>query len=106
MIGINSTWPKREFNIMPKILLCITTVREKYVRMYEQFVSQLKMYANVVRILPEGYLPISLLPPMKLQKILNEVKKAIQISNPNYDIIIKRLHLYYDMKLVTFGIND
>ena len=25
--------------------------------------------------------------------------------NPDYDIVIKRLHLYYDMKLVTFGID-
>ena len=64
------------------------TMREKYFRMYEMFISQLKMHANVIRILSKGYLPISLLPPMKLQKILNEVKKAIQISNPDYDIII------------------
>ena len=34
-----------------------------------------------------------------------KLKRAIQISNPDYDIIIKRLHLYYDMKLVTFSIN-
>ena len=25
--------------------------------------------------------------------------------NPDYDIIIKRLHLYHDMKLVTFGVD-
>ena len=25
--------------------------------------------------------------------------------NPNYNIVIKRLHLYYDAKLVTFGID-
>ena len=25
--------------------------------------------------------------------------------NPDYDIVMKRLHLYYDMKLVTFGID-
>ena len=25
--------------------------------------------------------------------------------NPDYDIIIKRLHLHYDLKLVTFGID-
>ena len=43
---------------------------------------------------------------MKLQEILNKVKKAIQITNPDYDIVIKRLHLYYDMKLVMFGINE
>ena len=64
------------------------------------------MYANVIRALLKGYLPISLLPSMKLQEILKEVKNAIQISNPDYDIVIKRLHLYYDMKLVTFGSNE
>ena len=26
-------------------------------------------------------------------------------TNPEYDIVIKRLHLYYDMKFVTFGID-
>ena len=41
-----------------------------------------------------------------LEKILNEVKKIIQITNPDYDIIIKISHLYHNMKLVTFGINE
>ena len=27
-------------------------------------------------------------------------------TNPDYDIVIKRLHLYYDMKLLTFGIDQ
>ena len=74
--------------------------------MYEKFISQLQMYANVIRVLSKGYLPISLLPPIKLQEILDKGRKAIQISNPDYDIVIKRLHLYYDMKLDTFGINE
>ena len=39
----------------------------------------------------------------KLQEILNEVKVAIRKTNPDYDLVIDRLHLYYDMKLVTFG---
>ena len=63
------------------------------------------MYAEVIRILSKGYLPISLLPPSKVEEILGEVKKTIQITNPDYDIVIKRLHLYYDMKLVTFGVD-
>ena len=45
--------------------------------MYERFLEQLKMYANALRILSKGYLPISLLPPSKSEKILNEVKKAV-----------------------------
>ena len=51
------------------------------------------MYAKVIRLLSKGYLPISLLPPSKLQEILDKVKKAIWITNPDYDIVIKRLHL-------------
>ena len=50
---------------------------------------QLQMYAKVIRILSKGYLPISLLPLSKLQEILGEVKKAIQTTNPDYDIVIK-----------------
>ena len=32
------------------------------------------------------------------------VTETLIKSNPDYDIVIKRLHLYYDIKLVTFGI--
>ena len=49
------------------------------------------------------YLPISLITPLKLKEILSEVRIAIRKNNPDYDLVIKRLHLYYDMKLVTFG---
>ena len=64
------------------------------------------MYARVIRGLLKCYLSISLLPPSKLQEILGKVQKAIQITNPDYDIVIQRLHLYYDMKLITFGIDE
>ena len=57
--------------------------------MYDKFISQLLMYARAIRVLLKGYLPLSLLPPSKLQEMLGEVKKAIQITNPDYDIVIK-----------------
>ena len=63
------------------------------------------MYASAIRVLFECYIPIFLFPPMKLRKTLNKVKKTIQNTNPDYNIIIKRLCLYFDMKLVAFGIN-
>ena len=37
--------------------------------------------------------------------MLEAVKEASQSTNQDNDIFIQRLHLYYDMKLVTFGIN-
>ena len=62
-------------------ILFLSTIREKYVRMYERFLEQLKMYTKVIGILSKGYLPISLLSPSKLEEILNEVKRALKKTN-------------------------
>ena len=87
-------------------ILFLTTIREKYVKMYERFIKELKLYSKAIRVLSKGYLPISLLPPSKLEKILKEVRIAIAKSNKDYDLALTRLYLYYDMKLVTFRIDN
>ena len=53
------------------------------------------MYAKMIRVPSKGYLPISLLSPSKLQEIPAKVKKAIQITNPDYDIVLKRLDVNF-----------
>ena len=58
-------------------VLFFTTVQEKYVKIYKRFIGELKLYSRAIRILSKGYLPISLLPPSKLEKILNEVRIPI-----------------------------
>ena len=63
------------------------------------------IYASAIRILAKGYLPKTLITPVKLKEILNEVRKTLQVTNPDYDLVIDRLHLYYDMQLLTFGID-
>ena len=60
-------------------------------------------YAKVIRILSKGYLPTY--HHQNYKKILGEVKKAIWTTNLDYDIVIQRLHVHYDMKLVSFGID-
>ena len=80
-------------------VLFLTTIREKDVKMYERFIEELKLYSKVLRVLSKGYLPISLLPPSKLEKILKEVRIAIAKSNKVDDLVLTRLYLYYDMKL-------
>ena len=79
-------------------------IQDKYIALYKELITQLCIYANSIRILAKGYLPISLVTPSKLMEILNNVKTAIQKTNPDYELVIDRLHLYYDMQLVTFGI--
>ena len=63
------------------------------------------IYVSAIRILAKGYLPNTLVTPPKLKEIPSEVKTTLQTSNPDYDLVIDRLNLYYDMQLVIFGID-
>ena len=63
------------------------------------------MYTSAIRIFAKWYLPNTLLTPEKLQEILHEVRKTLWVTNPDYNLVIDRLHLYYDMQLATFGID-
>ena len=87
-------------------LLFLRTINEKYIRMYERCINELKTYSQATYILSKGYLPKTLIPPSKLEAILQQVKTALAKTNKNYDLVLNRLYLYYDMKLVTFGIDQ
>ena len=80
-------------------------MQDIYFVLYKELITQLHIYVISIRILAKGYLPISLITPSKLKEILSEVKMAIRKTNPDYDLVIDRINLYYDMKLVTFGTN-
>ena len=97
---------KNEYAYSVDTILFLTTVREKYVKMYERFIAELKSYSKAIRILSKGYLPISLIPPSILGAILLQVKVALTKTNKDYDMVLNRLYLYYNMKLVLFGIDN
>ena len=86
-------------------LLYLRTIQDKYISLYKELISQLHMYASAIRILAKGYLPNTLITPEKLQEILLEVRKTLHVTIPDHDLVIDRLHLYYDMQLATFGID-
>ena len=65
-----------------------------------ELIPQVHIYATSIIILAT----ISLVTPSKLREILNDVKTAIQKTNPDYDLVRDRLHLFYHIQLVTFGI--
>ena len=78
-------------------LLFFTTVREKYVKMYERFPNQLRQYSKAVRVLSKGYLPITLLSPSKLNIILQKVRETVQKENKEqYRVLI------WQMRGITF----
>ena len=42
-------------------VLYLTIIKDKYIEIYNEFISQLHIYAKAVKILAKGYLPISLI---------------------------------------------
>ena len=77
-VGTMTEWVKKElakskneYSYSIDTILFLTMVREKYVKMYERFIAELKSYLKARRILSKGYLPITLIPPSKLQLILS-----------------------------------
>ena len=87
-------------------LLFLRIIQDKYISLYRELITQLCTYVSAIRILAKGYLPNTLITPKKLQEILSEVKRSLQVTNPDYTLVLDRLHLYYDMQLVTFGIDS
>ena len=71
------------------LMLYLRMIKDKYIEMYNEFISQLHNYAKAIRVLAKGYLLTSLVTPLKLKKILASVKETLIKSNPDYDIVIK-----------------
>ena len=86
-------------------LLYLRIIQDKYVALYRELITQLYTYVSAIRVLAKGYLPNTLIKPAGLKEILTEVRKMLKITNPDYDLVLDRLHLYYDMPLVTFSID-
>ena len=95
-----------EFDYSIDTMLFLTTIKEKYVRMYEKSIAELRSYSKAIRIPSKGYLPITLITPSKLEAILKQVQIAIAKTNQDYELVLNRLYLYYGMKLVMFGIDS
>ena len=95
-----------EFDYSIDVVLFLTTIKENYVRMYEKFIAELRSYSKAIRILSKRYLPITFKSPSKLEAILKQVQIAIAKTNQDYELVLNRLYLYHDMKLVAFGIDS
>ena len=74
-------------------LLYIRTIQDKYIALYRELITQMFIYASAIRVLAKGYLPNTLITPVRLKEILKEVRNTLRTTNPDYDLVIDRLHL-------------
>ena len=86
--------------------LYIDNLREKYIRLYEALETELNLLLRSIAILSKGYLPPQLFPPTTLVKISQKAIAMIKTQNPDYVLALPHITDYYDMRLVTFGLDD
>ena len=64
-------------------MLYLRMIKDKYIEIYNEFISQLHIYAKALRILAKSYLPILLITPINCKKFSIQSKrhwlKLIQI---------------------------
>ena len=81
-------------------------LREKYIRLYEALETELRLLLRSIAILSKGYLPPQLFPPRTLVEISQKAIAMIKNQNPDYVLVLPHITDYYDMRLVTFGLDD
>ena len=86
--------------------LYIQSLREKYIRLYEALVTEVKLLLRSIAILSKGYLPPQLFPPTSLVEISQRAITMIKQRNPDYVLALPHITDYYNMRLVTFGLDD
>ena len=84
----------------------LSTVTEKYLALLRDLLHDLENLVLAVKTLSEGKLPIQLIPPQMLQKFTSDVEKELAIKFPDYTLAFPHISYYYDMELVTFGIDE
>ena len=86
--------------------LYIANLREKYIRLYEALETELRLLLRSIAILSKGYLPPQLFPPRTLVEISQKAIAMIKTQNSDYVLALPHITDYYDMRLVTFGLDD
>ena len=86
--------------------LYIDNLREKYIRLIEALETELNLLLMSIAILSKGYLPPQLFPPITLVRISQKASAMIKAQNPDYVLVLPHITDYYDMRLVTFSLDD
>ena len=107
-----SEWPKHYLNhalggatYATHIAVYFTSYTEKILEFYRSLLYKVDQLIDAIKILSEGKLPIHLVPPDMLQSFVQEVADHLEANHPQYTLAMPHLSYYYDMKLVTFGVD-
>ena len=80
-------------------------IKESNGEIYKEVIRVIDDFLNGVATLSRGFLPRELITPRKLLEIESQVQQTISRTHPEYQVAIQDLSDYYDMRLVSFGVD-
>ena len=89
-----------------QLQLYLNSLREKYVRLHENLVTELRLLLRSIAILSKGYLPPQLFPPTALSALSQQAITMKKQQHPDYVLALPHITDYYDMRLVTFALDE
>ena len=89
-----------------QVQMYMQAMRERYLRVPENLISERRLLLRSIAILSRGYLPPQLFSPTDIVRISQAALSMIKNKHPDYVLAIPQASSYYDMRLVTFGIDE
>ena len=89
-----------------QVSMYVHAMTERYIRVPENLIHELRLLLRSIAILSKGYLSPQLFTPIDIVRISKDALKLVQKRHPDYVLAIPQASSYYDMRLVTFGIDQ
>ena len=83
----------------------LDAVTEKYNTLYRELSLDLDILLRSINQLSKCRLPIDLITPNMLSEFTDDVREQLRLIHPDYTLVLAHLSDYYDMNLVTFGLD-
>ena len=110
--NLSKEWPQRYLSdpagaavYAGDVAIYLSTVTEKYLAMLRDLLHYLHDLVVAIKTLSEGKIPIELIPPKMLEQFTLDVERELADHNPDYMLAFPHISYYYDMELVTFGVD-
>ena len=75
----------------------------RYLMLYESILSELDHFLDALDNLSNNQLSHSVIPPNEMNDLIVHVNKVLSTQYPNYELVVSRVHDYYNLPFSTFA---
>ena len=78
----------------------------RYLMLYETILSELDHFLDALDTLSNNQLSHSVIHPKEMNDLITHVKGVLETTYPNYELIVSKVHDYYNLPFSTFACKD